>query len=483
MNLNTDMTVNRITDEIWEIPMSEKPGMLVPARIYATEGILQAMDSGVFDQVTNVACLPGIRRYALCMPDGHWGYGFPIGGVAAFDVQDGVISPGGVGYDINCGMRLIRTDLTLADVQPYLEKLMTELFRKVPAGVGASGFVRLSGEEFRRVMTHGARWCVERGYGWHRDLIRMEEGGCIEGADPSIVTDHAIKRGINQLGTLGSGNHYLEVQVVSNERIFDPVSAAALGITGHEQIVVMVHCGSRGFGHQVASDYLKIFEKAMRRYGITVKDQQLACAPFRSPEGQEYFSAMNCAANTAFANRQVITHQVREAFATVFGQSAEALGMELVYDVAHNIAKVERYAEGELVVHRKGATRAFGPGSPELPEVFRQTGQPVICGGSMETGSYLLVGTDQAVRDTFGSTMHGAGRTMSRAQAKRTVSGAQLQQQMKQRGILVKAVSMSGLAEEAGLAYKDISEVVESVDRAGIIKKVLELRPIGNIKG
>jgi len=483
MNLNTDMTVNRITDEIWEIPLSEKSGMLVPARIYATREILQAMDSGVFDQVTNVACLPGICRHALCMPDGHWGYGFPIGGVAAFDVEHGVISPGGVGYDINCGMRLIRTDLTLADVQPYLEKLMTELFRKVPAGVGASGFVRLSGEEFRRVMIHGARWSVERGYGWHRDLVRMEEGGCIEGADPSIVTDHAIQRGINQLGTLGSGNHYLEVQVVSNERIFDPVTAAALGITGHEQIVVMVHCGSRGFGHQVASDYLKVFEKAMRRYGITVKDQQLACAPFRSPEGQDYFSAMNCAANTAFANRQVITHQIREAFARVFGRSAEALGMELVYDVAHNIAKVERYAEGELVVHRKGATRAFGPGSPELPETFRQTGQPVICGGSMETGSYLLMGTDQAVRDTFGSTMHGSGRTMSRKQAKRMVRGEQLQQQMKKRGILVKAVSMSGLAEEAGLAYKNISEVVESVDRAGITKKVLELRPVGNIKG
>lgn len=483
MNLNTEMTVNRITDEIWEIPVSEKPGMLVPARIYATREILHAMDSGVFDQVTNVACMPGISRYALCMPDGHWGYGFPIGGVAAFDVHEGVISPGGVGYDINCGMRLIRTDLTLADVQPHLERLMTELFRKVPAGVGASGFVRLSKKEFGRVMTHGAKWSVEHGYGWHRDLARMEEGGCIEGADPSTVTDHAITRGMNQLGTLGSGNHYLEVQVVSNERIFDPATAAAFGITGHEQIVVMVHCGSRGFGHQVASDHLKVFEKSMRRYGITVKDQQLACAPFRSPEGQAYFSAMNCAANTAFANRQVITHQIREAFAMVFDRSAEALGMELVYDVGHNIAKIERYPEGDLVVHRKGATRAFGPGSPELPDAFRETGQPVICGGSMETGSYLLVGTDQAVRDTFGSTMHGAGRTMSRAQAKRTVRGAQLQQEMKQRGIVVKAVSMSGLAEEAGLAYKNISEVVESVARAGITKKVAELRPIGNIKG
>jgi tRNA-splicing ligase RtcB len=483
MNLNTNMTVNRITDEIWEIPVTEKSGMLVPARIYATREILHAMDSGVFDQVTNVACLPGISRYALCMPDGHWGYGFPIGGVAAFDVREGVISPGGVGYDINCGMRLIRTDLTLADVQPRLERLLTELFRNVPAGVGASGFVRLSKKEFVRVMTQGAKWCVEQGYGWHRDLARMEEGGCIEGADPSTVTDHAMTRGMNQLGTLGSGNHYLEVQVVSNERIFDPVAAAALGISGHEQIVVMVHCGSRGFGHQVASDHLKVFEKSMRRYGITVKDQQLACAPFRSPEGQAYFSAMNCAANTAFANRQVITHQIREAFATVFDRSAEALGMELVYDVGHNIAKIERYPEGDLIVHRKGATRAFGPGSPELPEAFRKTGQPVICGGSMETGSYLLVGTDQAVRDTFGSTMHGAGRTMSRTQAKRTVHGAQLQQEMKQHGIIVKAVSMSGLAEEAGLAYKNISEVVESVDRAGITKKVAELRPIGNIKG
>ncbi len=483
MKLNTGMKVDRITDQIWEIPISEKSGMLVPARIYATPAILQSMDSGVFDQVTNVACLPGIQRYALCMPDGHWGYGFPIGGVAAFDVQSGVISPGGVGYDVNCGMRLIRTDLTLDEVQPRLERLMNELFRKVPAGVGAGGFVRLDRRSFERVMTKGARWCVEQGYGWHRDLAHIEEQGCIEGADSSHVTDHAVGRGINQLGTLGAGNHYLEVQVVSNDRIFDPETAAVLGITGQDQIVVMVHCGSRGFGHQVASDYLKVFEKAMRRYGISVKDQQLACAPFRSPEGQDYFSAMNCAANTAFANRQVITHQIREAFASVFGRSAEELGMELVYDVAHNIAKVERYAEGELLVHRKGSTRAFGPGSPELPREFQQIGQPVICGGSMETGSYVLVGTDRAVRDTFGSTMHGSGRTMSRAQAKKSVRGEQLQQQMKQRGILVKAVSMSGLAEEAGFAYKNISEVVETVDRAGITKKVAELRPIGNIKG
>lgn len=483
MKLHTSFTVNRLTDEVWEIPPTEKPGMLVPARIYATEQILSSMDNGVFEQVTNVACLPGIRRYALCMPDGHWGYGFPIGGVAAFDPHDGVISPGGVGYDINCGMRLIRTDLTLADVAPRLEHLMTELFRKVPAGVGSRGFIRLSRKEFDEVMRKGARWCVERGYGWPEDLERIEERGCIPGADPETVSDRAVERGITQLGTLGSGNHYLEVQVASNDRIFDPQTAAVLGVTGDDQIVVMVHCGSRGFGHQVASDFLAVFEKAMRRYAISVKDQQLACAPFRSSEGRQYFAAMNAAANTAFANRQVITHQIREAFQSVFNRSADALGMHLVYDVAHNIAKVERYAEGDLVVHRKGATRAFGPGRPDVPEIYRHVGQPVICGGSMETGSYLLVGTAEAAQSTFGSTMHGSGRTMSRAQAKRSIRGEQIQRDMKQRGIIVKAVSMSGLAEEAGFAYKNISEVVEAVDRAGITKKVAELRPIGNIKG
>lgn len=483
MKLNTPLTVNRISDQIWEIPVGEKEGMRVPARIYATETILTGMDSGVFEQVTNVACLPGIQRYSLCMPDGHWGYGFPIGGVAAFDPAEGVISPGGVGYDVNCGMRLIRTDLTLKEVQPRLEQLMTELFRRVPAGVGSKGFVRLNRKEFDEVMRKGARWCIERGYGWNEDLERIEESGCIRGADPSTVSDHAVERGNSQLGTLGSGNHYLEVQVASRDRIFAWEVAAAMGITGDDQIVVMVHCGSRGFGHQVASDYLKIFERAMRRYGISVKDQQLACAPFRSPEGQDYFAAMNCAANSAFANRQVITHRIREAFGAVFERPPESLGMHLVYDVAHNIAKVERYAEGELVVHRKGATRAFGPGRPELPALYREIGQPVICGGSMETGSYLLVGTDQAMRDTFGSTMHGSGRTMSRAQAKRSVRGDQIRRQMEQRGIVVKAVSVSGLAEEAGIAYKNISEVVETVDRAGITKKVAELRPIGNIKG
>jgi len=376
VNLSTKMAVQQISPVIWEIPPTEKAGMLVPARIYATEKMLSEMDAGVFDQVTNVACLPGIQRYALCMPDGHWGYGFPIGGVAAMDLRQGVISPGGVGYDINCGMRLIRTDLTVADVQPRLNPLMTELFRKVPAGVGARGFVKLNAKELKQVMRKGARWSVEQGYGWQEDLARSEESGCLAGADPSCVSDHAIERGIHQLGTLGSGNHYLEVQVVHHDRIFDHAVAEALGIHGHGQIVIMVHCGSRGFGHQVATDYLKVFEKAMKRYGITIPDQQLACAPFQSSEGQDYFSAMNCAANTAFANRQIITHQIREAFSTVFNQSPESLGMHQVYDVAHNIAKVERYREGDLLVHRKGATRAFGPGCEELAEGFKRIGQP-----------------------------------------------------------------------------------------------------------
>ncbi|MDT7041170.1 RtcB family protein [Candidatus Nitronereus thalassa] len=483
MKFSTSMTVNRISEALWEIPKSEKPGMQVPARIYGTEKVLQDMDAGVFEQVTNVACLPGIQEYALCMPDGHWGYGFPIGGVAAFDLQHGIISPGGVGYDINCGMRLIRTDLTLADVRPRLDALMTELFRTVPAGVGARGFVKLNNKKFQEIMRKGARWCVDQGYGWDEDLSRTEASGCLSGADPDCISEHAMKRGMNQLGTLGAGNHYLEVQVVHHDRIYDHAIAEALGIHGHDQIVIMFHCGSRGFGHQVGTDYLRTFEKAMPRYGLHVKDQQLACAPFQSTEGQEYFAAMNCAANTAFANRQVIAHQIREAFGKVFQQSPESLGMHQVYDVAHNIAKVEKYFNKPLLVHRKGATRAFGPGSPELPDAFRQIGQPVICGGSMETGSYLLVGTSQAMKESFGSTMHGAGRTMSRAQAKRQVRGGQLLQEMAQRGILVKAVSMSGLAEEAGLAYKNISQIVEAVETAGITKKVAEFLPIGNIKG
>ena len=483
MNLATKMAVQQISPVIWEIPPTEKIGMRVPARIYATEKMLSEMDAGVFDQVTNVACLPGIQRYALCMPDGHWGYGFPIGGVAAMDLRQGVISPGGVGYDINCGMRLIRTDLTVADVQPRLNPLMTELFRKVPAGVGARGFVKLNAKELKQVMRKGARWSVEQGYGWQEDLARTEESGCLAGADPSCVSDHAIERGIHQLGTLGSGNHYLEVQVVHHDRIFDHAVAEALGIHGHGQIVIMVHCGSRGFGHQVATDYLKGFEKAMKRYGITIPDQQLACAPFQSSEGQDYFSAMNCAANTAFANRQIITHQIREVFSKVFEQSPESLGMHQVYDVAHNIAKVERYREGDLLVHRKGATRAFGPGHPSLPVVLREVGQPVLVGGSMGTSSYVLAGTTGNEEKGFSSACHGAGRAMSRRAALKKWSGRQISDALLAEGIIVRSRSPRGIAEEAPGAYKDVGAVVEATEHAGLARRIVRLRPLICVKG
>ncbi|MBI1963257.1 MAG: RtcB family protein, partial [Candidatus Rokubacteria bacterium] len=361
-----------VGDCVWEIPTSEKPGMLVPARIYASEALLRQMDAGVFEQVTNVACLPGIVRASLCMPDGHWGYGFPIGGVAAFRADTGVISPGGIGFDINCGMRLLRTDLTEAEVRPRLTELVEALFAAVPSGVGAKGFVRLSDDEFREVMREGARWCVRHGYGWPEDLAATEGGGCLPGADPDRVSVRAVARGREQLGTLGSGNHYLEIQVVPPDGLHDPEVARAFGLERPGQIAVMLHCGSRGFGHQIGTDYLRTFDQVMRRYGITVRDRELACAPFRSPEGQAYFGAMTAAANTAFANRQLIAHRVREVMARVFGRDPRALGLSMVYDVCHNTAKVERYpVDGEpleLVVHRKGATRAFGPGAPDLPE-------------------------------------------------------------------------------------------------------------------
>jgi tRNA-splicing ligase RtcB len=471
----------------WEIPTSEKAGMLVPARIYASERLLEAMDEGVFEQVTNVACLPGIVRAALCMPDGHWGYGFPIGGVAAFRADTGVISPGGIGFDINCGMRLLRTDLTEAEVRPRLRELVDGLFRAVPSGVGARGFVRLDEDQFRQVMVEGSPWCVRHGYGWPEDAEATEGRGCLPGADPSQVSARAIARGVQQLGTLGSGNHYLEVQVVPPEGLHDPEAARAFGLTAPGQVLLMLHCGSRGFGHQVGTDYLRIFDQAMRGYGITVRDRELACAPFRSAEGQAYFGAMTAAANTAFANRQVITHRIREVMSRVFGRDARDLGLSVVYDVCHNTAKLERHAvDGQMVdvvVHRKGATRSFGPGAPDVPAAYRDIGQPVIIGGSMETGSALLVGTTHAMEETFGSTAHGAGRTMSRARAKRQVWGETLIEDLARRGIVVRAASKAGVAEEAGFAYKDLDEVVDVVDRLGVSRRVATLRPIGNVKG
>lgn len=479
--------LQRVSDVVWQLPSSYKDGMLVPARLYATEKLIAEMDDTVYDQVANVATLPGIVHCALCMPDGHFGYGFPIGGVAAMDTDaGGVISPGGIGFDINCGMRLIRTNLTYKDVQPHIRKLVDRLFAAVPAGVGSAGFLKLSRREFKQVIEQGARWCVRNGYGWNEDLEFTEDDGCTPGADASKVSERAIDRGFNQIGTLGSGNHYLEIQVVREENIFDSLLAETFGLKSG-QVVVMFHCGSRGFGHQVATDYLQLFLRVMEsKYRIHVPDRELACAPFESPEGQDYLAAMNCALNMSFANRQMILHRIREVFSDVFGTSAEKLGIRMVYDIAHNTAKLENHIvdgkEKRLLVHRKGATRAFGPGMVGLPERYRKAGQPVIIGGSMETGSYLLVGREGG-KETFFSAPHGSGRTMSRTKARRQWRGKDLQRDLENRGIYVRTASWSGLAEEAGAAYKNIDEVVEAAELAGISRKIVRLVPIGNVKG
>ncbi|OPY61774.1 MAG: RNA-splicing ligase RtcB [Syntrophorhabdaceae bacterium PtaU1.Bin034] len=479
--------INRISETVWELPVSYKEGMRVPARIYGTEKLVREMDDAVYDQVTNVATLPGVTKYALCMPDGHFGYGFPIGGVAAMDVEKGgVISPGGIGFDINCGMRLIKTNLTEEDVKPRLKGLVDKLFDAVPAGVGATGFLKISRQEFRNVVEEGAQWCVRNGYGWNEDLELTEDQGCTPGAEAATISERAIDRGFNQIGTLGSGNHYLEVQVVREGSIFDHAAAEVFGLTPG-QVVVMFHCGSRGFGHQVATDYLRLFLKVMEsKYNIRILDRELACAPFDSPEGRDYFAAMKCCLNMSFANRQMILHRVRQVFADVFEQPAERLGIHMIYDIAHNTAKLEKHPvngkERQLLVHRKGATRAFGPGMAGIPQKYRRIGQPVIIGGSMETGSYLLVGTETG-KETFYSTPHGSGRTMSRTKARKQWRGKELQREMEQRGIYIRTASWSGLAEEAGGAYKNIDEVIEAAELAGICKRVVRFTPLGNIKG
>ncbi len=478
--------VKKINAYEWEIPQSYKRGMRVPAKIIATEKLVSEMDEQVYEQISNVATLPGILKNAYCMPDGHSGYGFPIGGVAAFDKEEGIISPGGVGYDINCGMRLVLTNLKYDEVKPRLKELVNELFKRVPAGVGSKGFVKLSASEFRQVVEQGAEWCIKKGYGWSEDFERTEEDGKMKGANSEKVSDRAVQRGLEQIGTLGSGNHYLEIQVVKKENISDPVAAEKLGIFP-EQVVIMFHCGSRGFGHQVATDYITLFLKNLNKYNIKLLDQELACAPFQSKEGQDYFTAMKCGINMSFANRQVILHRIREVFSQVFRKSSEKLEMHQVYDVAHNTAKLEKYnidgKEKEVLVHRKGATRAFGPGREEIPKIYRNLGQPVIIGGSMETGSYLLLGTKKAEEETFSSTAHGSGRTMSRTRAKKLFRGEKLLHDMEARGIYVRSTSMPGLAEEAGSAYKDIDEVIDATHKAGISRKVVRFLPIGNVKG
>jgi tRNA-splicing ligase RtcB len=481
------MPMNKIAEGIWEVPVGTKPGMDVPARILSSDKLIGGIDEGVIDQITNVACLPGIQRYALCMPDAHRGYGFPIGGVAAFDCDDGVISPGGIGFDINCGMRVIRTNLTVQDVKPRLEALITELFRTVPSGVGTKGFVGVNRKEFRKVVVGGSGWCLDNGFATEEDVERTESGGAVSGADFNAVSEKAISRGISQIGTLGSGNHYLEIEYVGEGNLFNPSAAESYGINEVGQIVVAVHCGSRGFGHQIATDYLKTFNQKTAHYGLKISDRELAAAPIKSPDGEAYFAAMACAANSAFVNRQVITHRIREAFKKVFGVSVEQLGMTTIYDVAHNIARFEKYTIGgeskRLLVHRKGATRSFGPGNSEVPSVYRSVGQPVIVGGSMETGSALFSGTEQAERDYFGSTLHGSGRVMSRTKAKKQIRGDKLMQDMAGRGIMVKTKFLRGLAEEAGFAYKNIDEVSRAVHDLGLSSLVARFQPLANIKG
>lgn len=476
----------KIDDYRWKIPEDYKTGMRVAGLIYSSEGMLESMrDEQTPEQVANVAFLPGIVGYSLAMPDIHWGYGFPIGGVAATDTKDGVVSPGGVGYDINCGVRLLRTSLNEGEVRPRIDQLINALFHNVPSGLGSEGKIRISQKDMNQLMTEGARWAVKRGLGLDEDLDVTEEGGCLSGADPSKVSDRAVKRGMPQAGTLGSGNHFLEIQVV--KEIFDPQIASVMGITDMGQVLVLIHTGSRGLGHQICTDHLRIMEQAVARYGIKLPDRQLACAPVESREGQDYLGAMACAANYAWVNRQCIAHWVRESFSEILGIGPDKLGMRQIYDVAHNIAKIEEHAVNgcslKVCVHRKGATRAFPAGHKDTPKRYKEVGQPVLVPGDMGRCSFVAVGTQKAMAETFGSTCHGAGRVLSRGAAKRAIRGADIIRELGSRGILVKAGSISALAEEAPQAYKDVAEVIDVVHQAGISRKVAMATPMAVIKG
>lgn len=475
----------RVAEYVWEIPATFRDDMRVPARLYADENLLHAAltDNSVV-QLVNTATLPGVIWHAIAMPDIHQGYGFPIGGVVATRLPHGVISPGGVGYDINCGVRLLVSLAAVEEIKPFLEEIASALYANCPSGVGSRGPLRLSNSELDGVLHEGARWMLGKGYALREDLDRTEEFGRIPGADAGYVSARAHERGRDQLGTLGAGNHFIEVDKIAE--VYDETVAARLGIYAGN-VAVQIHCGSRGFGHQVCEDYVSRFQKTVRDYGINLPDRELVCAPFDSSEGQEYFHAMACAANFAFANRQLLAHLIRRSFEQVLAGRVERFHLQQVYDIAHNMAKIEEHnIEGHQIrvcVHRKGSTRAFGPGSSVLPDDLRDIGQPVLIPGSMGTASYVLVGTPGAMEETFGSTCHGAGRVMSRAKARKMVHGAELRQQLKSRGILVCAGSMSGLAEEAPAAYKDVSRVVEVVDRVGIGKKIARLEPMAVIKG
>jgi len=480
-----EVPLKRVDKNTWLIDRGFKGCMRVPAIIYADDLLVQKMQQDMtLLQAANVACLQGVQRYSIVMPDGHQGYGFPIGGVAAMDIEEnGVISPGGVGYDINCGVRLIRTDLTANDVRPRIKDLVNAIYDNVPSGLGSTGKLRLSFQELNRVLDEGVRWAVEKGYGWEEDVERIEERGSWKLADSSKVSDTARRRGAAELGTLGSGNHFLEVQVV--DKVYDERLAKAFGLF-EGQVTVMIHTGSRGLGHQVASDYLQIMERAMRKYNTVPPDRELASIPYNTPEAQDYVRAMAAGANYAWTNRQIIAHWVRQSFQQVFKADPEKLGMHLVYDVAHNIAKIEEYGidgkRRKVVVHRKGATRAFPPGSPEIPAAYREYGQPVLIPGSMGTASYVLAGVDTGVKTWF-TAPHGAGRWMSRSGAKREKTYKDVVQEMESKGIYLKASNVATVIEEMPEAYKDVDRVAQVAHEVGIGKLVARLRPIGVTKG
>ena len=477
--------LERISDYEWRIPAGTKPCMKTDAIIFADEYLLEKMESDLtLEQAANVACLPGIQLYSYVMPDGHQGYGFPIGGVAGFDLEEGVISPGGVGYDINCGVRILRTNLSVQDVKGKLKELVNVIFRNVPSGVGSTGYLKLTMRDLDEVLEHGVKWAIEHGYGWERDAEHTEERGSMRSARADKVSRVAKQRGHEQLGTLGAGNHFLEIQVV--DEIYDPHIAKVMGITHVGQVTVMIHTGSRGLGHQVASDYLMIMERAMRKYGISVPDRELAAVPFKSPEAQDYFAAMAAAANFAWTNRQIITHWVRESFKQIFKTDPEKLDLEVVYDVAHNIAKIEEHVingkKYRVVVHRKGATRAFPPGHPDIPRDYESIGQPVLIPGSMGTASYILVGIPEGAR-TWYSAPHGAGRWLSRGEAIRSYSPDRVIAELERKGIAIRAATRRVVSEEAPEAYKDVDKVVFVAEKVKIAKPVVRLVPIGVVKG
>ena len=475
----------KINDFEWEIPVSYRSDMVVPVRVFASEEIIrQSLVDNSILQAVNSACLPGLRRYVCVMPDVHQGYGFPIGGVAASDFQEGVISPGGIGYDINCGVRLLSSNIPLDSAKPHLEDLATLLFQEVPTGMGRGGSVSVNRNELARICENGSQWAKQNRFATEMDVALTENEGVIEGADFGCVSSRAAERGIKQVGSLGSGNHFLEVDVV--DEIFDEKAAQIMEL-GIGNLALQIHCGSRGLGHQICSDYVKDFQSTVRKFNIRLPDRELVCAPIQSDEGKRYLAAMRCAANFAFCNRQILAHRTRAVFEEVFSKVTSDFHLRMVYDLAHNIGKVEHHEiDGELMkvcVHRKGATRAFAPRHTEIPAKYQSIGQPVLIPGSMGTASWVLVGTEDGMQKSFGSCCHGAGRLMSRTQAKKEVSGQQLLGDLRGREILIKAGSLSGLAEEAPSAYKNVDLVIESAVGAGLARKVARLKPVIVIKG